>query len=109
MYAGLLLALAWAGGVAAQVAPAQGAGATSDERVAALRRVLADYGGLTRYGSENSELPPPRAGERRVVFFGDDATERWQDPRTVWRRTLCQPRHRRTELGAAAACASVRM
>ena len=80
LYAGLLLALAWAGGAAAQVAPTQGAGATSDERVAALRRVLADYGGLTRYGSENSELPPPRANERRVVFFGDDATERWQDP-----------------------------
>ena len=80
MYAGLLLALVWAGGVAAQVAPAQGAGATPDERVAALRRVLADYGGLTRYGSENSELPPPRADERRVVFFGDDATERWHDP-----------------------------
>ena len=80
LYAGLLLALVWAGGVAAQVAPAQGAGATPDDRVAALRRVLADYGGLTRYGSENSELPPPRADERRVVFFGDDATERWQDP-----------------------------
>ena len=42
-------------------------------------RVLTDYGGLTRYGSENSELPPPRAGEHRVVFFGDDATARWQD------------------------------
>ena len=24
-------------------------------------------------------MPPPRAGENRVVFFGDDATERWQD------------------------------
>ena len=41
--------------------------------------MLSDYAGLTRYGSENSELPPPRAGESRVVFFGDDATEKWQD------------------------------
>ena len=57
-----------------------GRGRHADERVAALRRVLSDYGGLTRYGSENTELPPPRAGESRVVFFGDDATERWQDP-----------------------------
>ena len=41
--------------------------------------MLSDYAGLTRYGSENSELPPPKAGERRVVFFGDDATEKWPD------------------------------
>ena len=77
MYAAILLALAWAGGASAQ--PPQRA-ADADERVAALRRVLSDYGGLTRYGSENTEVPPPRAGERRVVFFGDDATDRWQDP-----------------------------
>ena len=80
MYAALVLALAWAGGVTAQVAPAPRASDSSDERVAALRRMLSDYGGLTRYGSENSELPPPRAGESRVVFFGDDATEKWRDP-----------------------------
>ena len=60
-------------------APAQSSGDSADERVAALRRLLSDYGGLTRYGSENAELPPPRAGEHRVVFFGDDATERWKD------------------------------
>jgi acyl-CoA thioesterase I len=68
-----------AGGVAAQVAPAPRATDSPDERVAALRRMLSDYAGLTRYGSENSELPPPRAGESRVVFFGDDATEKWRD------------------------------
>ena len=79
MYAALWLALVWAGGVAAQVAPAPRATVSPDERVAALRRMLSDYAGLTRYGSENSELPPPRAGESRVVFFGDDATEKWRD------------------------------
>src|SRR5688500_4898836 len=78
LYAALWLALVWAGGVAAQVAPAPRATDAPDERVAALRRMLSDYAGLTRYGSENSELPP-RAGESRVVFFGDDATEKWRD------------------------------
>jgi lysophospholipase L1-like esterase len=78
LYAGILLALLSAP-VVAQPAAAQSAVAAADERVAALRRLLSDYGGLTRYGSENSELPPPRAGESRVVFFGDDATERWKD------------------------------
>ena len=77
LYTALLLTCALVGGDASTAA-AQGA-PDADERVAALRRLLTDYGGLTRYGSDNSELPPPRAGERRVVFFGDDATERWQD------------------------------
>ena len=54
LYAAILLALAWAGGVAAQPPPAQRTAGTADERVAALRRVLSDYGGLTRYGSENT-------------------------------------------------------
>ena len=61
------------------MAPAPRATDSPDERVAALRRMLSDYAGLTRYGSENSELAPPRAGESRVVFLGDDATEKWRD------------------------------
>jgi lysophospholipase L1-like esterase len=40
-------------------------------------RTLRDYGGLIRYGSENSELPPPAKGENRVIFFGDQITEYW--------------------------------
>jgi lysophospholipase L1-like esterase len=36
-----------------------------------------DFGGLIRYGSENAELGPPKAGETRVVFLGDQATELW--------------------------------
>ena len=39
--------------------------------------VLADWAGLNRYGSANSELKPPRPGENRVVFIGDDITETW--------------------------------
>ncbi len=41
------------------------------------QKLLRDYGGLIRYGSDDSELAPPRAGENRVVFFGDQITEFW--------------------------------
>ena len=50
-----------------------------DQKLALYRQLLTDWGGLTRYGSENSELAPPRPGENRVVFFGDDATELWRE------------------------------
>jgi lysophospholipase L1-like esterase len=79
LYIGILLTLIATIGVGAGTAAAQTAPGAADERVAALRRMLSDYGGLTRYGSENAELPPPRPGENRVVFFGDDATEKWKD------------------------------
>jgi lysophospholipase L1-like esterase len=41
------------------------------------RRMLKDWGGLTRYGSEDSEVRPPAPAEDRVVFLGDDITELW--------------------------------
>ena len=41
------------------------------------RRLLVDWAGLTRYGSENTELPPPASVEDRVVFLGDEITESW--------------------------------
>jgi lysophospholipase L1-like esterase len=47
-----------------------------EREVVTLRRLLGDWAGLTRYGSENSELKLP-AGENRVVFFGDEITENW--------------------------------
>lgn len=40
-------------------------------------RLLTDWGGLTRYGSENAELRAPAPGVDRVVFLGDDITEMW--------------------------------
>lgn len=42
----------------------------------AYRRVLLDWGGLTHYGSENTELRDP-GNEDRVVFLGDEITEHW--------------------------------
>lgn len=49
------------------------------ERIAvAQQRLLNDWAGLTRYGSDNTEvkLVP---GEDRVVFIGDEVTENWGD------------------------------
>jgi lysophospholipase L1-like esterase len=40
-------------------------------------RLRSDWAGLTRYGSENTEIPPPAPGEERVVFLGDEITEFW--------------------------------
>ena len=48
-----------------------------EDELAAHIRLLADWGGLVRYGSENAELRPPAPGVDRVVFIGDDITEMW--------------------------------
>jgi lysophospholipase L1-like esterase len=48
-----------------------------EQRVKAQKHQLNDFGGLIRYGSENAELGPPKRGEDRVVFLGDQVTERW--------------------------------
>jgi lysophospholipase L1-like esterase len=64
--------------VAIAAAQAQEERITALERtVEAQRKLLHDWGGLTRYGSENTEIAPPKPGETRVVFLGDDATEFW--------------------------------
>ena len=36
-----------------------------------------DFAELSHYRAANAKLPPPAAGERRVVFFGDSITEAW--------------------------------
>ncbi|MCI0422871.1 MAG: SGNH/GDSL hydrolase family protein [Acidobacteria bacterium] len=48
-----------------------------ERELAAQVRLLSDWGGLTRYGSENAELGPPAPGVDRVVFLGDEITEMW--------------------------------
>src|ERR1022692_3981025 len=63
LLAGLLLF----GGFAAAQAP--------EQRLAAQRHRLKDWGGLVRYGSEDAEIPPPKPGENRVVFLGDDVAD----------------------------------
>ena len=39
--------------------------------------LMQDFGERYLYQSANALLPPPRAGERRVVFLGDSITDRW--------------------------------
>jgi lysophospholipase L1-like esterase len=48
-----------------------------EQKVEAQRVMLADWAGLIRYGSDNSELPKPKTDESRVVFLGDEITENW--------------------------------
>jgi len=50
---------------------------TLRRELAGQKHLLADWAGLTRYGSQNTEVRPPSPGENRVVFLGDDITERW--------------------------------
>jgi lysophospholipase L1-like esterase len=37
-----------------------------------------DFGQLARYRDANTQLGPPKAGEDRVVFFGDSITDIWK-------------------------------
>src|ERR1035437_2482 len=48
-----------------------------EQKLAAQRHLLNDFGGLIRYGSEDAEIGTPKPGENRVVFLGDDFTELW--------------------------------
>ena len=75
----MLIAAAWTIAVMAQ-APAGAVAEAVEQKLAVYKQLLTDWAGLTRYGSENTEVAPPRAGEDRVVFFGDDATEHWSGP-----------------------------
>jgi lysophospholipase L1-like esterase len=40
-----------------------------------------DWAQLARYREANKILPPPAAGENRVVFMGDSITDAWPQPR----------------------------
>ncbi len=53
---------------AASLTPAQ---------VESMQKLLADWPQLARYRAEDARLPPPAAGERRVVFLGDSITDFW--------------------------------
>ncbi len=42
---------------------------------------MRDWANLGRYRPDNAVLPPPAAGDARVVFIGDSITDAWDDPR----------------------------
>lgn len=50
-----------------------------EQEIKGYIRLLTDWGGLVRYGSDNAELRAPKPGENRVVFLGDDLTEQWPE------------------------------
>ena len=43
--------------------------------------LMQDFGERYLYAPANAALPPPRAGEQRVVFLGDSITDLWNLPR----------------------------
>jgi acyl-CoA thioesterase I len=57
--------------------PAQTLDPSQAARVDRQHRLLTDWASLTRYGSEDTEIRPPKPGENRVVFLGDQVTEEW--------------------------------
>jgi len=55
---------------------------TTAEELNAARKKLIDWGGLNVYGSDDTEVKPPKPGEDRVVFIGDTLTENWGKSKT---------------------------
>src|SRR5689334_2793980 len=74
--AGQLAAVLWGSAVFAQDPNADRI-KSLERQIAEQKRAEKDWGGLLRYGSDNTELPAPAPGENRVVFFGDQITEFW--------------------------------
>jgi lysophospholipase L1-like esterase len=68
----LLLSVSW---IRAQETESRNA-TEQQQQLDAYRRVLMDWGGLTRYGSEDAELNL-KPGRARVVFLGDEIFEEW--------------------------------
>jgi lysophospholipase L1-like esterase len=56
---------------------AQPTAAQLAERQRADDRMRNDWAALQRYRQANDSLPPPAAGERRVVFMGNSITDAW--------------------------------
>jgi lysophospholipase L1-like esterase/sugar lactone lactonase YvrE len=50
---------------------------SGEDKTACLQFVATDYGRLSRYAAANAALAPKKAGEPRVVFFGDSITDNW--------------------------------
>src|SRR5258708_9662423 len=67
--------------------PPPAADVTCGEMATALTELMRndvrrlDWASLARYREANRALPPPAAGESRVVFMGDSITDGWQQPR----------------------------
>src|SRR5450432_1330792 len=49
----------------------------ADCNKAAREQLFQDLPNFARYDAANTTLPPPKPGERRVVFMGDSITDSW--------------------------------
>ncbi len=57
--------------------------AADQKEIAQMKAQLQDWPDLARYRAEDAALPPPAAGEQRVVFMGDSITDVWgREPKT---------------------------
>jgi acyl-CoA thioesterase I len=50
---------------------------SGEDKAACLEFIASDFGRLSRFAGANRALAAPRAGEMRVVFFGDSITDNW--------------------------------
>jgi lysophospholipase L1-like esterase len=66
----------FAGALASGQTPGADSCAEWERQANAQRLLLNDWAGLVRYGSDNTEVKL-RPDENRVVFLGDEITERW--------------------------------
>ena len=93
---------------AVQTPPAPAPAAAPDaaaRQQAAEQKLLMDWPNLARYREENAKLPPPAAGEQRVVFIGDSITDGWgRRPRQplLHGKAVREPRHQRADDAADA-------
>ncbi len=78
------LMLTWTAAAGVGVACAQNATPVSAPKQAgapkqtgAMQKQAMDWADMGRYRAEDAELPPPAAGKRRVVFYGDSITDAW--------------------------------
>ena len=75
--AGAVVAALVGARVAAAQSAADAARAPLEQQIAVYKHLLADWAGLSRYGSDDAELPAPKPDESRVVFIGDQIVESW--------------------------------
>lgn len=54
-----------------------GEDASAQYQIQEFERMKVDFGNLARYKSQNSKVPAPKTGEKRVVFLGNSITEGW--------------------------------
>ena len=64
--------------VVAPAIPSAGFSGLDQYRASRVAVFTDDYGELKRYREANATLAAPKAGESRVVFFGDSITDMWK-------------------------------